>query len=80
MSKNNTLKPLGGFTKTFTLAIISSPPGQFLLLIKKSLVLKRDGRLGMGRASEASIACTSIASHYMELLLVQIVSFNETVT
>jgi len=43
MSKNNILKPLGSFTTTFTLAIISSPPGQFLSLIKKCLVLK-----GMG--------------------------------
>lgn len=40
MSKYNILKPLGGFKTTFTLAIISSPPGQFLSLIKKCLVLK----------------------------------------
>jgi hypothetical protein len=40
MSKNNILKPLGSFTTTFILVIISSPPGQFLSLLKKSLVLK----------------------------------------
>jgi hypothetical protein len=43
MCKNNILKPLGGFTTTFTLAIISSPPGQFLSLLKKRLVLKGVG-------------------------------------
>jgi len=80
MSKNNILKPLGSFTTTFILVIISSPPGQFLSLLKKSLVLKGMEGWVWWRATESSIACTSIAIHYTELLLIQIVSFNVTVT
>lgn len=63
ISKNNISKSLGGFTTTFTSAIISSTPGQLLSLHKKCLVLTGMGGRVWWRATKSSVACTSIASH-----------------
>jgi hypothetical protein len=49
-------------------------------LLKNCLVLEGMGGRVWWRATEPPIACTSKTSHYTELLLIQIVSSNETVT
>jgi hypothetical protein len=49
-------------------------------LLKKCLVPKGMGGWVWWRATASSIVCTSIAIYYTELLLIQIVSFNVTVT